>query len=152
MPRSPHTVTAPFASHTDEDGTLIFEGRLPAEQGALLLQALDRAMEWLFRGQPHRERMRYDDARIEDTRKTFAVPMRSRSWPSSSWRSRPKQRKDSARPTDINSWCTLPRKRCRSTNRRRRAARYRAQDPSDSAVDASHAESAATAAADFQGA
>jgi Domain of unknown function (DUF222)/HNH endonuclease len=31
------------------------------------LQALDRAMEWLSRGQPHRERMRYDDARIEDT-------------------------------------------------------------------------------------
>lgn len=55
-----------FASHTDEDGTLIFEGRLPAEQGALLLQALDRAMEWLFRSQPLRARMRYDDDRIED--------------------------------------------------------------------------------------
>jgi hypothetical protein len=33
--------------HTDEDGTLMFEGRLPADQGALLVQALDRAMEWL---------------------------------------------------------------------------------------------------------
>jgi hypothetical protein len=28
-----------FACHTDDDGTLQFEGRLPAEQGALLLQA-----------------------------------------------------------------------------------------------------------------
>ncbi len=36
-----------FTCHTDEDGTLVFEGRLPAEQGALLIQALDRAMEWL---------------------------------------------------------------------------------------------------------
>ncbi|HET6472788.1 MAG TPA: DUF222 domain-containing protein [Pseudomonadales bacterium] len=55
-----------FTSHTDDDGTLVFEGRLPAEQGALLLQALDRAMDWLFRGQPHRPRLRHDDARVED--------------------------------------------------------------------------------------
>ena len=33
----------------DDDGTLVFEGRLPADQGALLVQALDRAMEWLAR-------------------------------------------------------------------------------------------------------
>jgi len=39
-----------FTCHTDEDGTLVFEGRLPADQGALLIQALDRAMEWLGRG------------------------------------------------------------------------------------------------------
>ena len=26
-----------FTAHTDDDGTLVFEGRLPAEQGALLL-------------------------------------------------------------------------------------------------------------------
>lgn len=55
-----------FTCHTDEDGTLIFEGRLPAEQASVLLQALDRAMDWLFRGQPHRERSRHDDARVED--------------------------------------------------------------------------------------
>jgi hypothetical protein len=55
-----------FDCHIDESGTLVFEGRLPAEQGALLLQALDRAMDWLFRGQPHRARLRRDDARVED--------------------------------------------------------------------------------------
>ena len=55
-----------FACATDENGSLIFEGRLPAEQGALLLQALDRAMDWSFSGQPHRQRLRSDDARVED--------------------------------------------------------------------------------------
>jgi len=30
---------------------LVFEGWLPAEQGALLLMALERAMEWLFQGE-----------------------------------------------------------------------------------------------------
>jgi Domain of unknown function (DUF222) len=39
-----------FTCHTDEDGTLVFEGRLPADQDALLIQALDRAMEWFGRG------------------------------------------------------------------------------------------------------
>jgi hypothetical protein len=39
-----------FVCHTDESGTLVFEGRLPAEQGALMIQALDRAMEWLGSG------------------------------------------------------------------------------------------------------
>lgn len=33
--------------HTASDGSIVFEGRLPAELGALLLQALDRAAEWL---------------------------------------------------------------------------------------------------------
>ena len=55
-----------FTCHTDEAGMLVFEGRLPAEQGALLLQALDRAMDWLFRGQPHRARVRHDEAVVED--------------------------------------------------------------------------------------
>ena len=55
-----------FTCRTDENGSLVFEGRLPAEQGALLLQALDRAMDWLFNGQPHRSRVRRDDARVED--------------------------------------------------------------------------------------
>ncbi len=36
-----------FTCHTDEDGTLVFEGRLPADLGAMLIQGLDRAMEWL---------------------------------------------------------------------------------------------------------
>jgi hypothetical protein len=30
-----------------EDGSVVFEGRLPAEQGALLLKALERASDWL---------------------------------------------------------------------------------------------------------
>jgi hypothetical protein len=38
-----------FTCHTEEDGSLVFEGRLPAEQGALLLLALERAMEWVYR-------------------------------------------------------------------------------------------------------
>ena len=40
-----------FTCHYDEDGSLVFEGRLPAEVGALLLQALDRGTEWLMRGE-----------------------------------------------------------------------------------------------------
>jgi hypothetical protein len=36
-----------FTCHTDDDGTLVFEGRLPADQGALLLRALERATDWL---------------------------------------------------------------------------------------------------------
>jgi len=52
--------------HYDEDGSLVFEGRLPGEVGAMLLLALDRAMEWLYFGQPHRQRAAHDDARIED--------------------------------------------------------------------------------------
>ncbi len=55
-----------FTCRTDESGALVFEGRLPPEQGALLLQALDRAMDWLFNGQPHRSRQQRDDARVED--------------------------------------------------------------------------------------
>ncbi len=38
-----------FTCHTDDDGTLVFEGRLPAEQGALLVRALERATDWLVR-------------------------------------------------------------------------------------------------------
>ena len=34
--------------HFAPDGSVVFEGRLPAEQGALLLQALERARDWLF--------------------------------------------------------------------------------------------------------
>jgi hypothetical protein len=34
--------------HFAADGSVVFEGRLPAEQGALLLQALERALDWLF--------------------------------------------------------------------------------------------------------
>ena len=40
-----------FRCHTTDDGSLVFVGRLPAEVGALLVQALDRGVEWLFRGQ-----------------------------------------------------------------------------------------------------
>src|SRR5262245_10128928 len=35
-----------FTYHTEDDGTLVFEGRLPADQGALLMRALERAMDW----------------------------------------------------------------------------------------------------------
>ncbi len=38
-----------FTCHTTEDGSLVFEGRLPAEQGAMLRLALERAMEWVYR-------------------------------------------------------------------------------------------------------
>ncbi len=55
-----------FMCRFDENGSLVFEGRLAAEQGALLLQALDRAMDWLFTGQPHGGRQRRDEARVED--------------------------------------------------------------------------------------
>jgi hypothetical protein len=55
-----------FTCHTDDDGSLVIEGRLPAEQGVLLLMALDRAMGWLFNGQPYRSRQRHDEARVED--------------------------------------------------------------------------------------
>ena len=35
-----------FECHTQEDGSLVFEGRVPAEIGAMLKQALDQAIEW----------------------------------------------------------------------------------------------------------
>jgi hypothetical protein len=38
-----------FTCHTMEDGSLVFEGRLPAEQAAMLLRALERAADWAFR-------------------------------------------------------------------------------------------------------
>ena len=56
-----------FACHTDEDGSLVFEGRLPADQGAVLVRALDRAMDWLVRGtsphggEPHELQLNRDD-------------------------------------------------------------------------------------------
>ena len=40
-----------FACHYEDDGSLVFRGRLPAEVGAQLLQALDRGTEWLMRGE-----------------------------------------------------------------------------------------------------
>ncbi len=39
-----------FHCHTLDDGSLVFEGRLPAEQGAMLLLALERGADWLFNG------------------------------------------------------------------------------------------------------
>jgi hypothetical protein len=38
-----------FSWQTTEDGSLVFEGRLPPEQGAMLLRALERAMDWVYR-------------------------------------------------------------------------------------------------------
>jgi hypothetical protein len=38
-----------FTCRTEDDGSLVFEGRLPAEQGAMLMLALERAMEWVYR-------------------------------------------------------------------------------------------------------
>jgi len=35
-----------FECHTQADGSLLFEGQVPAEIGAMLQQALDRAMAW----------------------------------------------------------------------------------------------------------
>ncbi len=47
-----------FSCHTTEDGSVVFEGRLPAEQGAMLLLALERAMDWVYReaAEPVREK------------------------------------------------------------------------------------------------
>jgi len=60
-----------FTSHTDEDGTLVFEGRLPADQGALLLRALDRAMDWLVRGASLTDRSCVHNASVPDVRQTI---------------------------------------------------------------------------------
>lgn len=38
-----------FTCQTAEDGSLVFEGRIPPEQGAMLRLALERAMDWLYR-------------------------------------------------------------------------------------------------------
>ena len=40
-----------FTCRYDESGNLFFEGRLPADIGAVLMQALDRATDWLFHDQ-----------------------------------------------------------------------------------------------------
>ncbi len=40
-----------FSCHYEDDGSLVFAGRLPAEVGAMLVQALDRGTEWLMRGE-----------------------------------------------------------------------------------------------------
>jgi len=60
-----------FTCHTDDDGTLVFEGRLPADQGALLMRALERATDWLFRAAPAYVDQRFrEEANIEDTPQT----------------------------------------------------------------------------------
>ena len=45
-----------------DDGSLSFEGRVPAEVGAMLLQALDRALEWLDQDAHEGNASRYDSA------------------------------------------------------------------------------------------
>ena len=90
-----------FACRFDESGSLVFEGRLPAEQGALLLQALDRAMDWLFTGQPHRGRQQRDDARVEDLPQESVAPMRLRFSPNDFSQSRRVPTKVSTPPTAI---------------------------------------------------
>ena len=55
-----------FCCHTTDDGSLVFAGRLPPEVGAMLLQALDRGAQWLFRGQLHEQGESQIDARIQD--------------------------------------------------------------------------------------
>jgi hypothetical protein len=40
-----------FNGYVDDDGSVVFEGRLPADKGATLLLALERAADWLFRGE-----------------------------------------------------------------------------------------------------
>jgi hypothetical protein len=40
--------------HPREDGSLVLEGRLPAEVGALVMKALDRAQEWMDEGEAKR--------------------------------------------------------------------------------------------------
>ena len=41
----------PLVKTAEQDGSLAFEGRLSAEVGAMLVQGLDRATEWLMRGE-----------------------------------------------------------------------------------------------------
>ena len=56
-----------FTCHYDESGNLYFEGRLPADVGALLVQALDRATDWLFHDQArYRKRKRTDEGNVMD--------------------------------------------------------------------------------------
>jgi hypothetical protein len=40
-----------FLWHYGDDCSLVFAGRLPSEVVAMLLQALDRGMQWLMRGE-----------------------------------------------------------------------------------------------------
>jgi hypothetical protein len=77
-----------FTCHTEEDGSLVFEGRLPAEQGALLLLALERAMEWVYRESaqevreaptaPDREKQRRARCRRTDEHPFKGVPYPAR--------------------------------------------------------------------------
>jgi hypothetical protein len=56
-----------FTCHYDASGNLYFEGRLPADLGALLMQALDRATDWLFHDQErYRQRKLPDEALVMD--------------------------------------------------------------------------------------
>ncbi len=65
-----------FTCRTTEDGSLVFEGRLPAEQAAMLRLALERAMEWVYREDSQKvpeERPPCDAARIRRVRKRRAA-------------------------------------------------------------------------------
>jgi hypothetical protein len=48
-------VTRELTYYWDEDGALVFHGRLPAEQGAVILKALDRQVEQRFREPPQED-------------------------------------------------------------------------------------------------
>jgi Domain of unknown function (DUF222) len=76
-----------FTCRYDETGSLVFEGRLPAEQGALLLTALDRPWSGCFRG-----------SSIE-SRRRFGGPTRWRRSRSGFWVNRLRQMRDSTPPT-----------------------------------------------------
>lgn len=57
--------------HSAADGSVVLEGRLPAELGALFLQALERAVEWM-RSEDHQGRGPRFETRVPDE----AVPER----------------------------------------------------------------------------
>jgi hypothetical protein len=52
--------------HHDDDGALVLRGRLPAEEGALLLAALEQARDALFRTDTAREGQRDDEYQVGD--------------------------------------------------------------------------------------
>ncbi|MFW6093643.1 MAG: DUF222 domain-containing protein [Pseudomonadota bacterium] len=60
-----------FHCHTTDDGSLVFEGRLPADQGSMLLLALERAMDWVYRESA-------DQVREQPTARDSTAPRRGR--------------------------------------------------------------------------
>ena len=87
----------------DDDGSLIINCRLPAEAGALMLKALELAVESCPSKTFQRERQRspFPSARVARTPSPW--------WPRASWRTAPSK---PPAPIAIRSSCMWPRRRC----------------------------------------